>query len=335
MRAVRRTGGMLSAAVLSIAVALTACSAPPAGQEPAPAVPAPAIDRAAQPLAASLSITDPHGQQVALPKRPERIVCLSGLCDDVLLELGMVPAGTSNPVLLAHPALLGERAATVPVVRGSFGAEDVESIAALQPDLVIGLAGVHDSLRPAVEGFAPLWLTEPANWQESLAYLRNLGSLTGRAEQAVAAEARFRNKLADAVAATRASGQAGRRVVLMYGSAESIGVDTSDSLKGDLLAQLFSYPFPAKGSDAETASNYSVEELLARQPDVALVYSLLFSSEDRALSDQLAANPVWQQVPAVQNRQVHEVHAKLFGSGRGTRSLAAVIDEAMRLVPAS
>ncbi|MGW1677333.1 ABC transporter substrate-binding protein [Saccharopolyspora sp. NPDC002376] len=326
---------MLSAVLLAAAVGLVGCSAAPEEEPAAAPEAAPAIDRTAQPLEASLAITDPHGQEVTLPKAPERIVCLSGLCDDVLLELGMTPAGTSNPDLLTHPALMGEQGNTVPVVQGSFGSEDVESIAALKPDLVIGLSGVHDSLRPAIEGFAPLWLTDPASWQESVAYLRNLGSLTGHAEQAVAAETAFRGKLADAVQATRESGQAGQKVVLMYGSADSIGVDTSDSLKGDLLAQLFGYPFPAKGADAETASNYSVEELLAKQPDVALVYSLLFSPEDRTLSAQLADNPVWQQIPAVQDQQVHEVHAKLFGSGRGTRSLAAIIDESMKLVPAS
>lgn len=336
MRAERSTARMLFAALLATAIGLAGCSAAP-DEQPADAAPAPApvIDRAAQPLSASTTITDPHGQQVRLPKPPERIVCLSGLCDDVLVELGMTPAGTSNPDLLAHPALMGERGKSVPVVRGSFGSEDVESIAALRPDLVIGLSGVHDALRPAIEGFAPLWLTEPANWQESVGYLRNLGSLTGRTERAVAAETAFRGKLADAAQATRASGQASRKVVLMYGSAESIGVDTSDSLKGDLLAQLVNYPFPAQGADVETAANYSVEELLAKQPDVVLVYSLLFSPEDRTLSAQLADNPVWQQIPAVREQQVHEVHAKLFGSGRGTRSLAAIVDEVAELVPSS
>ncbi|MER7012221.1 ABC transporter substrate-binding protein [Saccharopolyspora sp. NPDC000359] len=336
MRAERSTARTLPAVLLAAALGLAGCSTAPEEQsaDAAPA-PAPVIERTAQPLEASLTITDPHGHQLSLPKPPERIVCLSGLCDDMLVELGMAPAGTSSPDLLAHPALMGQRGSAVPVVQGSFGSEDVESIAALEPDLVIGLAGVHDALRPAIEGFAPLWLTEPVNWQESVAYLRNLGSLTGRTEQAVAAEAAFRGKLADAVRATRESGQANREVVLMYGSAESIGVDTSDSLKGDLLAQLYTYPFPAKGTDAETASNYSVEELLAEQPDVVLAYSLLFSPEDRTLSAQLADNPVWQQIPAVQEQQVHEVHAELFGSGRGTRSLAAIIDETEKLVPAS
>lgn len=336
VRAERSTVRTLSAVVLSAVVGLAGCSAAPGEQaaDTPDIAPTPMIDRAAQPLQASSTITDPHGHQLSLPKAPERIVCLSGLCDDMLVELGMTPTGTSNSALLIHPALMGEVGKTVPAVQGSFGSEDVESIAALKPDLVIGLSGVHDSLRPAIESFAPLWLTDPVNWQESVEYLRNLGSLTGRTEQAMAAETAFRAKLADAVQATRDSGQVRQKVVLMYGSAESIGVDTSDSLKGDLLAQLFTYPFPAKGADVETAGNYSVEELLAKQPDVTLVYSLLFSPQDRTLSAQLAENPVWKQIPAVQGQQVHEVHAKLFGSGRGTRSMAAIIDASLKLVPA-
>jgi iron complex transport system substrate-binding protein len=119
----------------------------------------------------------------------------------------------------------------------------------------------------------------------------------------------------------------------MYGSADAIGVDTTASLKGDLLAQLFRYPFPAKGTDAETASSYSLEELVAQAPDVAFVYSLLFSADDRTLSAQLAGNPVWALVPAVQQGGVHEIEPRLWGSGRGTRSLTAVIDEALALVP--
>ncbi|WP_372452744.1 ABC transporter substrate-binding protein [Pseudonocardia nigra] len=167
-----------------------------------------------------------------------------------------------------------------------------------------------------------------------MGYLRALAQLTGRVDEAMAAEERFRATLANAVARSRETGRAERTVVLMYGSAESIGVDTSDSLKGDLLAQLFRYPFPAKGSDAATASTFSVEELLAQQPDVALVYSLLFSADDRTLSAQLADHPVWQLVPAVQQGQVHEVDARLWGSGRGTRSLTAIVEQAMALVPA-
>jgi len=84
----------------------------------------PSIDRAAAPLEPSLTVTDPQGKTLTLTKRPERIVCLNGLC------------------------------------------EDVEAIAAMRPDLVIGLPGVHDPLREAVERFAPLWTPDPATWEQ-------------------------------------------------------------------------------------------------------------------------------------------------------------------------
>ncbi|MEY7973278.1 ABC transporter substrate-binding protein [Saccharomonospora xinjiangensis] len=295
----------------------------------------PGIERAAAPLDASLTVTDPQGHTVTLDGPPERIVCLSGLCDDLVVALGMTPVGTSNPDVLTNPALLGEDDEKVPVIAGTFGSEDVESIAALEPDLVIGLSGVHDGLAPTVERFAPLWLTEPATWQESVGYLRALGALTGRVEEAVAEEERFRAKLADAAATTRRDGRSERTAVLVYGSVDAIGVDTTASLKGDLLRHLFRYPFPARGSDAETASNYSVEELLAKKPDVVFVYSLLFSDADRPLSEQLAGNPVWSRIPAVEKDAVHEMDPALWGKARGTRGLAAVVEQALGAVPAA
>ncbi|MEV6715314.1 ABC transporter substrate-binding protein [Lentzea sp. NPDC051208] len=321
---------------LVIAAAMTACSAPPADVgATTPGGSRPSIDRAAAPLEPSLTVTDPQGRTLALPKRPERIVCLNGLCDDIVTTLGLTPVGTSNPALIKHPALLGEQAgAAVAVVPGTFGSEDVEAVAAMRPDLVIGLPGVHDPLKEAIERFAPLWTADPVTWEQSVGFLRALGSLTGRVEQARGAEEQFRGKLADAVERTRASGQSSKKVLLMYGSMDAIGVDTTASLKGDLLSRLFDYPFPGKGGDIATASNYSVEELLARQPDVVFVYSLLFSAKDRTLSAQLADNAVWQQIPAVKQQRVHEMHAKLWGSGRGTRSLTAIIDEALEKVPA-
>lgn len=326
-----------TAVLLVIAAAVSACSAPPAseGGTPPGGADRPSIDRAAPPLEPSLTITDPQGRTLTLAKRPERIVCLNGLCDDIVTTLGLTPVGTSNPALIKHPALLGDQAgAAVAVVPGTFGSEDVEAIAAMRPDLVIGLPGVHDPLKEAVERFAPLWTADPATWEQSVGYLRSLGALTGRVEQARGAEEQFRGKLADAVERTRGTGQASKKVVLMYGSTDAIGVDTTASLKGDLLSRLFDYPFPGRGGDIATASSYSVEELLARQPDVVFVYSLLFSAKDRTLSAQLADNAVWQQIPAVKRQQVHEMHAKLWGSGRGTRSMAAIIDEALEKVPA-
>ncbi|MFP5021943.1 ABC transporter substrate-binding protein [Pseudonocardia phyllosphaerae] len=333
-RSLLRRHGIRAAPVLLAAALLAGCST---GGDPgaSPQPPAPPVDRAVAPLAPATTVTDPAGTTVGVGRPPKRIVCLSGLCDDMLVELGMTPTGTSTPALLANPALLGAKARSVPVVKGSFGSEDVESIAALKPDLVIGITGVHEPLRPAIERFAPVWLTEPRTWQDSVGYLRALGSLTGRTGEATAAEQRFRDTLADGVQQARDTGRAGRTVLLMYGSADSIGVDTTGTVNGDVLGTLYRYPFPPQGSDAESASTYSVEDILAKAPDVVFAYSLLFSSDDEKVTDQLAANPVWKQVPAVAQGQVHEMNARLWGSGRGTRSLGEIVRQSLAVVPGS
>ncbi|MEJ8282030.1 ABC transporter substrate-binding protein [Pseudonocardia spirodelae] len=324
-----------AAALLPAALAALLLAACGPGADPAPqaADQRPAVSRDVAPLIPALSVTDPKGVAVTVDAPPQRIVCLTGLCDDMVVELGLTPAGTSTPALLKNPALLGDRAAAVPTVAGSFGSEDVESIAALRPDLVIGLGGVHEPLRAAIERFAPLWLVQPATWEDSVGYLRGLGALTGRTEQATAGERRFRTTLADGVERARETGQADRRVLLMYGSADTIGVDTTDTVNGNLLATLYDYPFVPRGADVETASTYSVEEILAQAPDVVFAFSLLFSSADRTLTDQLAANPVWAQVPAVAQGNVHEMDPRLWGSGRGTRSLGAMVEQSLAVVP--
>ncbi|GAA1086781.1 ABC transporter substrate-binding protein [Pseudonocardia alni] len=325
-----RIAALLPVAVVALLLAGCGGSAAPA---PEAAAERPAVSRDVAPLEPALTVTDPRGATVTVPAPPTRIVCLTGLCDDMVVELGLTPAGTSTPALLKNPVLLGDRAAQVPTVAGSFGSEDVESIAALRPDLVIGLGGVHEPLRAAIERFAPLWLVQPTTWEESVGYLRDLGSLTGRTAEATAGELRFRTTLADGVEQARATGKAGRKVLLMYGSADTIGVDTTDTVNGNLLATLYDYPFVPRGADVETASTYSVEEILAQAPDVVFAFSLLFSSADRTLTDQLAANPVWAQVPAVQQGNVHEMDPRLWGSGRGTRSLGAIVTQSLAAVP--
>lgn len=325
-----RIAALLPVAVVALLLAGCGGSAAPA---PEAAAERPAVSRDVAPLEPALTVTDPRGATVTVPAPPTRIVCLTGLCDDMVVELGLTPVGTSTPALLKNPVLLGDRAAQVPTVAGSFGSEDVESIAALRPDLVIGLGGVHEPLRAAIERFAPLWLVQPTTWEESVGYLRDLGSLTGRTAEATAGELRFRTTLADGVEQARATGKADRKVLLMYGSADTIGVDTTDTVNGNLLATLYDYPFVPRGADVETASTYSVEEILAQAPDVVFAFSLLFSSADRTLTDQLAANPVWAQVPAVQQGNVHEMDPRLWGSGRGTRSLGAIVTQSLAAVP--
>ena len=77
----------LSACVLG-ADAPGTSSAPTAATSSAPA---PGVT----PVTPALTATGPYGAEVSVPAAPQRIVCLTGICDDILASLGIVPAATS------------------------------------------------------------------------------------------------------------------------------------------------------------------------------------------------------------------------------------------------
>ncbi|HEX2312283.1 MAG TPA: ABC transporter substrate-binding protein [Thermomonospora sp.] len=309
------------AALLALAACGEGGSAAPAATAPVSAPPP------ATPVAASLTVTDPAGTKVTLPKRPERIVCLTGVCDDILVELGMRPVATATPELVSRPDYLGAEGARIPVIPGSFGGEDVTKIAAARPDLVIGLSGVHDGLRAAVEKVAPLWVVKIRRYQDSLGYLRAVAALTGRGAQQARAEDRFHARMAEGARRARAAGLHEKRALAMYGGS-GVGVNTTEDVLGDFLARFFDYPWPSKGGGFETAQAYSIEEILAKAPQVIFVQSFSFGNA-RPLTETYRDHPVWKRIPAVAAGKVFEVRPELWASGRGTRAFGIILDEAL------
>ncbi|MEU1850920.1 ABC transporter substrate-binding protein [Streptomyces sp. NPDC019990] len=299
---------------------LVGCGSSP--EEPASdkAGPTAKTDVAVEPIKASTELTDTNGVKVSLKKEPERIVCLFALCDDILTELGIVPTAT-NSALLAQPDFLGEeKAKEVDVIPGGFIAPEVEAILSHKPDLVIGLGDTHGKLAPALKGATTFWAMQPETWEDSVGYLRDLATLTGRTAEGERAEKTFRAKLAAAEKAP-----SGRTALIVYGSDENFGVATPESdVAASLFPKIADYPWKSRGVEG----SYSLEEVLAQDVDVLFVETLSFGDADGKLSEKLAENPLWGKIPAVRNGDVHEVNPEVWAKGRGTRSLGIVLDEA-------
>ncbi|OEJ28441.1 iron ABC transporter substrate-binding protein [Streptomyces agglomeratus] len=320
-RAVRRVRRWAAAVVMG--TVLVGCGG--GAEEPAPgragadeSGPRTSVD--VRPVKASSTITDARGVTVTAKKPPRRIVCLVALCDDMLVELGMTPAAT-NSTLLAHPEFLGkDGAGKIPVVPGGFLSPEVEAVLSHEPDLVIGLEDTHGKLAPALKGATTFWPVQPSTWQDSVRYLRDLGALTGRTEQAEAAEKRLRTKL---VRAER--NKSDKTSLIIFGSDENFGVATpGNDVAAGLFPKISSYPWKGRGVEG----SYSIEEILTRDVDVLFVETLSFGAPDGKLSDKLAKNPLWARIPAVRDDKVIEVDADVWAKGRGTRSLGLVLDEA-------
>ncbi len=305
--------------LLAVLVVLTACVPIQAPASNAPSAPA------------ALSITDATGVTINLPKVLERIACLTEICTDILYELGIEPVAVNDP-LAYEPEFWGKEAeARIPRIGGSFFEPSLEDIAAVEPELVIGLAGVHESVRDALQSIAPLYIMDPLHYNDSIGYLKEVGRLTGKSAEAEAAAQNFLDKLANAKAAASKT----KTIVLLGGSDVNIAVETTGGVYGALLAEISNYPWPPP---AETSGHgatfvpYALEEILKVDPDVIFVESFLFAPDAKPVSEQLAEHPIWKELKAVQNQQVYETRVAVWAYGRGTRSLSIVLDEVLALV---
>lgn len=276
----------------------------------------------------NLSYTDATHTTVTLTKQPKRIVCLVSLCEDILASLDIQPVAV-NDTLSQDPHFFGSAAKSIPMIGGQFFSPNIEDIAKATPDLVIGLGGVHDQLRDALKPIAPLYIMLPSSYNDSIMYLKDIGRLTGHTAQADAAAQKFLHKLASYEAKSPKT----TSTLLMYGSDVNFNIFTQGSLFGGVLAQVTSYPWPAPSANAAPASDheagaeaFSVERILAQNPDTLLIASF---GGPQPLSKQLAANPAWSQLKAVQGGRVYEVNPSYYIFGRGTISLGLALDDAM------
>lgn len=249
----RRVGALFGIAGLAL---VAACSTPgsssstgsSAGASTAGAgsgSPAAAVSaQRAQPVTPALTATGPKGEKITVSKPVERIVCITGICDDIAAALKITPVGTSTPGVAGLESHFGARAKEIPVIPGSFGSEDVEAIARLKPDLVIGLGGVHEKLAPALGKFTTFLTASPNSHTDSVGYLRLVATLASKPAEQVAAEQRFHDAIANAKRAIAGKG-ADTRVLAMWGSANGAGVEVAPgSVTGSVLKESTATPSP-------------------------------------------------------------------------------------------
>ncbi len=282
-----------------------------------------------------VTVTDDTGASMVIDKPVEKVVCIVSLCVDVLAELGMEPSAIAESgvrVIASSPEFYGSKGEAFPSIGGSFFEPSLEDLVTSAPDLVIGLKGAHDTLREGLNGVAPLFLANPNHYNESLQFLEKIGQITGKAEEAAAAKARFLDKLK--IAGEKVPRD--KKALIIFGSDVNFSVVTATGLGGTIMKEISDYPWkvekPEDDPYEEGSIPYSLEKLLAEDPDVIFVESYSYAPGTKPVSEQLAESPLWSKLKAVQNGQVHEVRSPIWGDGRGTRSLGVMLDESLDIL---
>lgn len=108
---------------------------------------------------------------VEIPIRPERVVCVDIYPMNALFDVGFTPAGVSDNLTDFVPTQFAALYGSVTKV-GTLVELDLELVAALSPDLILGLDYLDDAVYASLSAIAPtaLFSGQPggANWEQVL-----------------------------------------------------------------------------------------------------------------------------------------------------------------------
>ena len=308
----RRCLSLLLLAVLSLAAACSSASSAP---EMPSASPAEAGSISLSGDSFPLTVTDTAKRSVKLEKRPERVVFLSGTPLNIWYDAGGTAVG--RPELTGNLRLASEHAEKI-MALPSVGlpyATDTEAVAVLNPDLVVGIEGVHDSAAAAYQnlGIATVLLRVRSHRDLQQVY-RAFGVLGGNPELAgqrlAAIDARYSEILAKAPKKPLS-------VAILFVTADTISVKLDNSIAGQMandlgLTNIASGATPDNPGSETTPLD--IEFIVARQPDHVLVTSMVGNNDlaRQTLQTQLDQNPAWKAIDAIREGRISYLPQQYF-----------------------
>lgn len=264
---------------------------------------------------------------LCIPADPIRVVVLDhGFSLGIGMELGLPIVGAPLALLSDEALTSAAREASV-VDIGMAGEPSLETVVALQPDLMIAATtdeGLVQSLHPILSSIAPTLVYTSADWR---GYYELIASLTGREEQVAQDFTAFEERLADI-----RSRMPDTKVSIVRITSWDFQVST------DTIGMHAPFAVAAraglKRSDWETEPDGPVlkrpdwEELANLDGDI-LFYIIggTNRSDKNGRFEEVVSNPLWQMLPAVKAGRVHRVESSVWVEFRGLPSAHRILDD--------
>ena len=273
---------------------LTACGAP-AAENP-------------QTGSAYATVTDDNGRTVTFDKKPERIVVTSASFLDPLYAVGGSVVGRPDSKSKIPDAAKGVTSI------GRVYQIDTEKIISLTPDLVILNKGMNEKLVEtlAANNIRTLVL-DMKSYEDVKREIGIFAALTGEKDKG---EELVRKMDADIEAVRTSIPQEKKRVAIIHSTGQGLSVQLDGSIAGN-IANILGWENTAAGMPAldknPDAAPYSMETLVAQNPDIIFVTSMGEEAEIRASMEAMfAESPAWQSVGAIRDGRVYYLPQELF-----------------------
>ena len=268
-----------------------------------------------------VTVRDALGSTVTVRSVPQRIVSLAPAMTEVLYALGLEKRIVGVTEYCDYPP----QAKSKPTVGGIVN-PSVERVLARKPDLVIGMRlNPKPVLRSLAKAGVPTFAAEPTSIQDLITTITTIGGLTGAHGAARALTARMKDRLRDIE--KKVHGTPRPTVALLY-SENPLWIAGAGTFPDHVIRL-------AGGRNAAVGvtgyKQYSVEALLAHNPDVILLTSMKGGDNAVRVRD-FARRPSMRGLSAVKGNRVYMINADLVDRA-GPRIVDGVAEMAAKLHP--
>jgi iron complex transport system substrate-binding protein len=267
----------------------------------------------------SRSVTDLLGRKLEVPQNPTRVVALAPSITEIVYALGQQHRLKGVTRFSDYP----EAARQLPRV-GSYVHLDVERIAALQPDLCIGVKdGNPLSVVTRLQALGiPFYAVHPVDLETVMQSIETIGDLLD-ASQAAAQTVTAMRKRIKRVKTIVAAADPKPRVFVQIGVSPIVSVGSQTfihqliTLAGGKNIAAGKVPYP----------RFSREQVISLAPDVMVISSMARATVfDRVKAEWMQ----WSAIPAVRNQAVHIAPTNIFD--RPTPRLVEGLEQMARYI---
>jgi iron complex transport system substrate-binding protein len=259
-----------------------------------------------------------------VPDAPQRVVVLTNEGTEALLAVGITPVGAVRS-WLGDPWYdhIASKMADVTVL-GEESAVDLELLAALEPDLIIGTKIRHEKIYDQLSAIAPTVISERlrGDWKINMALYAEAVGKTAEAEAAFAAyDARI------AAISTELGDAKAEQISLVRFMAGRTRIYLKDTFAGTVLSQI-GFARPANQDRDEFVDEVTKERIPEFQGDrlFYFVYETGDGAADSAAAEWMA-DPLWAALPVVQAGKAQAVSDAVWNTAGGIIAANILLDE--------
>jgi iron complex transport system substrate-binding protein len=309
----------LTLMITALSVALAACGGGTAAPQQ------PDNKQAAEP--AKRTIKHAMGE-TPVPAQPKRVVILTNEGTEALLALGVKPVGavqswTGNP-WYEHIKADMEGVTNV----GKEGEPNLETIAGLKPDLIIGNKMRHEKIYEHLSGVAPTVFSETLRgaWKDNFAFYADALNKKSEGDKVLADFDKkvdgIRQKLGDKV---------NTKVSMVRFMSGDTRIYYKDTFSGIILEQI-GLKRPESQNKAEfAATKVSKERIPEMDGDVIFYFTYETGNGEATKSaEQWLNDPLWKNLSAVKAGKAFEVNDAIWNTAGGVKAANLMLDDLLK-----